>query len=81
MEKLMYKHVYKYPIKYQILSDYQYSTIQTTIEIVDNIITNLEVDKHVAGLYLDLSKAFNTTDHTVLLYKLNHYGCRGKALE
>ena len=58
---------------------WHHSTIQALIEIVD-IITNLEDNKHVAGLYLDLSKAFDTVDHTILLHKLNHYECRGTAL-
>ena len=85
MEKLMYKRLYKFLTKYKILYKYQFgfrkhhSTIQALIEIVDNIITNLEDNKHVAGLYRDLSKAFDTVDHTILLHKLNHYGCRGTA--
>ena len=47
------------------------------IEIVDNIKTAIDNNKYVCGIFLDLTKAFDTVNHQILLDKLHHYGVRG----
>ena len=44
------------------------------------IADNLEQKKHIIGIFLDLSKAFNTICHNKLLVKLENYGIRGNCL-
>ena len=51
------------------------------IDLVDKISSNIENKKHSIGIFLDLSKAFHTIDHQILLRKLQCYGIRGIACD
>ena len=44
---------------------------------INKILSEIETKNHVIGIFVDLSKAFDTIDHHKLLIKLEHYGIRG----
>ena len=58
-----------------------HSTIHAILLIVDKIQTAIENGKYSCGLFLDLSKAFDTVDHNILIHKLQNFGIRGPAID
>ena len=58
-----------------------HSTELAAIEIVDRVIQNLDNNETPINIYLDLSKAFDTLDHSILLPKLKFYGVDGTSLK
>ena len=83
LEKLMYKRLIDYIHKNRILTDsiwisrYNVSTNHAIIELVDKITKAIENNEFTVGIFLDLSKAFDTVNHDILLSKLYFYGIRG----
>ena len=80
----MYKRLVDYINKHNILTSRQYgfrskhSTNHAIIELVDKITKAIENNEFTVGIFLDLSKAFDTVNHSTLLKKLYFYGIRGK---
>ena len=84
LEKLMYNRLYSFLSSKNIIFRNQFgfrkkhSTSHAVNYSVDKVITEIEKKKHVIGIFIDLSKAFDTIEHGILLDKLEHYGIRGK---
>ena len=58
------------------------STIQAISKIYDEIVQNIDQDLYTCCIFLDLSKAFDTVDHNILLEQLYHsFGIRGNPHE
>ena len=58
----------------------QHSTSHALNYSIDKIKQSIEKGDHVLGIFIDLSEAFDTIDHKILINKLNHYGVRGNTL-
>ena len=54
-----------------------FSTQHAIPDIVSKIQSNMDERLYSCGVFIDLKKAFDTVDHTILLCKLHHYGIRG----
>ena len=85
-EKILYTRLYNYFVSKGILYDGQFgfrkyhSTSHALNYSIDQIKESIKQGDHVLGIFIDLSKAFDTIDHNLLIQKLEHYGIRGNAL-
>ena len=58
-----------------------HSTLHSLVSLINNVATAIDRNQIAAGVFIDLSKAFDTLDHEILFTKLQHYGIRGVALQ
>ena len=47
------------------------------LELINNIYQGFENNEFIVGIFVDLKKAFDTVNHSILLDKLSYYGIRG----
>ena len=81
LERLMYNRLYNFLTEHNILSMNQfgfrknYSTFLALMNLVDNISKNIDDGNYSIGIFLDLSKAFDTIDgiRGVTLNWFKHY--------
>ena len=86
-EKIIYSRLYDFLISKNVLYGKQFgfrkqhSTSHAVNYSINHILKSLQKRNHVIGLFVDLSKAFDTICHTKLMKKLDNYGIRGKCYE
>ena len=59
----------------------KHSTELAELNAVDSIINSMELGLTPKTVYLDLSKAFDLLDHSILINKLKYYGIQRCALD
>ena len=85
-EKIIFNQLQEHFITNKLFCDGQYgfrerhSTELAALELIDRIVLAMDKGEIPFSIFIDLSKAFDTLDHKILIHKLKYYGVESKAL-
>ena len=83
LEKLKFNRLVDFLDKRHLIYNKQFgfrshhSTDHAVLSIIEQVQKAVEDHDYSCGIFLDLSKAFDTVNYNILLTKLEYYGIRG----
>jgi hypothetical protein len=85
-EKVIFQQLHNFFKENNLYYNCQYgfreahSTEHAVLELIDKVVMQLDNNKLPVAIFMDLTKAFDTINHSILLQKLQYYGIRNNAL-